>query len=60
MCRYGFSIVVLMEHPPKQGLKRLQKQILFDTKTNVLMEHPPKQGLKHGERFRIIEVEFEF
>ncbi len=36
---------VLMEHPPKQGLKHnaieKQRRRLF-----VLMEHPPKQGLK--------------
>ncbi len=39
--------MVLMEHPPKQGLKhsRLKRGYLFLT---VLMEHPPKQGLKHS------------
>ncbi len=43
--------LVLMEHPPKQGLKRL-----FATSTpnreRVLMEHPPKQGLKPKQWFR--------
>ncbi len=34
-----------MEHPPKQGLKRVY---ISTPKKNepVLMEHPPKQGLK--------------
>ncbi len=36
---------VLMEHPPKQGLKHSFAKILCNFKA-VLMEHPPKQGLK--------------
>ncbi len=38
---------VLMEHPPKQGLKQHQSTPLF-SRLCVLMEHPPKQGLKQG------------
>ncbi len=38
---------VLMEHPPKQGLKRNQ-MIMANSPYRVLMEHPPKQGLKQG------------
>ncbi len=38
---------VLMEHPPKQGLKL--RSLLQRLKTlRVLMEHPPKQGLKQS------------
>ncbi len=40
------TIQVLMEHPPKQGLKLKQNEE-FEKKYRVLMEHPPKQGLKH-------------
>ncbi len=36
---------VLMEHPPKQGLKQISG-IQSDAAYVVLMEHPPKQGLK--------------
>ncbi len=34
-----------MEHPPKQGLKRIFFRSI-DRLELVLMEHPPKQGLK--------------
>ncbi len=37
---------VLMEHPPKQGLKPIPICPLR-VSPRVLMEHPPKQGLKH-------------
>ncbi len=37
--------MVLMEHPPKQGLK-LEILISNLSILEVLMEHPPKQGLK--------------
>ncbi len=36
---------VLMEHPPKQGLKHGETPCPNDV-CCVLMEHPPKQGLK--------------
>ncbi len=36
---------VLMEHPPKQGLKHFALNCLH-LSFFVLMEHPPKQGLK--------------
>ncbi len=35
-----------MEHPPKQGLKRVRSIYGCCGKYHVLMEHPPKQGLK--------------
>ncbi len=38
---------VLMEHPPKQGLKLVHGHE-FGGVSTVLMEHPPKQGLKHN------------
>ncbi len=38
--------LVLMEHPPKQGLKQLQSSDPEIQGVKVLMEHPPKQGLK--------------
>ncbi len=42
---------VLMEHPPKQGLKPNSFNVSIDKPFSVLMEHPPKQGLKpHNER----------
>ncbi len=37
---------VLMEHPPKQGLKPEPNNNNLRTAYAVLMEHPPKQGLK--------------
>ncbi len=38
--------LVLMEHPPKQGLKRYEEILGYNWRRGVLMEHPPKQGLK--------------
>ncbi len=35
-----------MEHPPKQGLKHLERAKRDEILSRVLMEHPPKQGLK--------------
>ncbi len=37
---------VLMEHPPKQGLKPCCDEEIARSLGLVLMEHPPKQGLK--------------
>ncbi len=37
---------VLMEHPPKQGLKPNVSSMFVNCYSLVLMEHPPKQGLK--------------
>ncbi len=42
-----------MEHPPKQGLKRIEHIPKFNFQ-RVLMEHPPKQGLKPQFLFPIL------
>ncbi len=47
------NAIVLMEHPPKQGLKQIEKYFLKCSIAFVLMEHPPKQGLKLGGHFRL-------
>ncbi len=41
--------MVLMEHPPKQGLKHCEFLCVHHNR-RVLMEHPPKQGLKHRRK----------
>ncbi len=44
--KLGLSNRVLMEHPPKQGLKQERNESSETYRQWVLMEHPPKQGLK--------------
>ncbi len=41
-----------MEHPPKQGLKRIGCNCNRCNCYMVLMEHPPKQGLKLKRRHK--------
>ncbi len=41
--------MVLMEHPPKQGLKHIFARSI-NVIAKVLMEHPPKQGLKPNRK----------